>query len=296
MEPNQKHLPKILLFGEGLIRSRQMVTLLRDKYNVYTMKNEDCCLKITKERNIDMILLGIDSSKVFNKDCLRLLKYHFPSTLIVIIGRKKSKPHVLELLRSGARDFLEKSIGIKKILKSIDSLISLKSENREIRDKIYFSEIDNSNLSKLIPLKKSHKHATIHNAYFKHPSHPPIPKFISSQYLQNLAKIKRAKEFIESHFSDSFTLSDIANKACMSKYHFCRTFKTIMGVTCKDYLHQIRIDKAKELLKKNELSMADIAYSVGFQSQSHFDHIFKKQTKKSPLELKKSLSLKSFQD
>jgi AraC family transcriptional regulator len=63
----------------------------------------------------------------------------------------------------------------------------------------------------------------------------------------------------------------------MSKYHFCRLFKKSTNLTPYQYVLQRRTARAKELLKKRELTIVEIAYLLGFSDQSHFTRQFKKQ-------------------
>jgi len=69
-----------------------------------------------------------------------------------------------------------------------------------------------------------------------------------------------------------------------STQYFCKFFKKVTGSTFKEYLVNIRIDKAKELLLKSNTSITDIAYQVGFKNLSYFYRSFKKSLKLNPSE------------
>lgn len=94
-------------------------------------------------------------------------------------------------------------------------------------------------------------------------------------------RIVQAKLFIDSHFSENIDLNNIAEEACFSKFHFIRLFKTTYGKTPHQYLIWVRIENAKELLKKR-ISVSEACYTVGFESVSSFTGLFKKCTGLSP--------------
>jgi AraC-like DNA-binding protein len=94
-------------------------------------------------------------------------------------------------------------------------------------------------------------------------------------------RIVQAKLFIDDHYFENIDLSNIADEACFSKFHFIRLFKTIYGKTPHHYLTQVRIEKAKLLLSKG-LPISDTSISVGFDSSTSFAALFKKYSGVSP--------------
>ena len=73
----------------------------------------------------------------------------------------------------------------------------------------------------------------------------------------------------------------------LSKYHFIRVFKRIMGTTPYNYLTNYRINNAKILLKTTDLSVYEIAERCGFSDTSNFIVQFKKHTGQKPLEYRR---------
>jgi AraC family transcriptional regulator len=71
-------------------------------------------------------------------------------------------------------------------------------------------------------------------------------------------------------------LGELAATVGLSPYHFTRLFKQSIGHTPHQYVIACRIERAKHLLAHTELSIAEIAYRVGFASQSHFTTHFRK--------------------
>ncbi|MHB1443337.1 MAG: AraC family transcriptional regulator [Candidatus Humimicrobiaceae bacterium] len=104
-------------------------------------------------------------------------------------------------------------------------------------------------------------------------------------YTQNLKGIERLREvffLIINNYDRKVKLEEVTKAACMSTQYFCKFFKKVTGSTFKEYLISIRIDKAKELLLKNNSTITEIAYQVGFENLSYFYRVFKRFTKLNP--------------
>lgn len=86
--------------------------------------------------------------------------------------------------------------------------------------------------------------------------------------------IFRAKEFMQDNLSEDITLDNISKELDISKYHFLRLFKEHTYFSPHAYLMLKRIEKAKKLLQKGH-TLIDVAYSCGFNDQSHLIKRFK---------------------
>lgn len=99
-------------------------------------------------------------------------------------------------------------------------------------------------------------------------------------------RIVQAKLFIDKFHSEKIDLNNIADEACFSKYHFIRLFKSIYGKTPNQYLKEVRIENAKELLK-NGKSVTEVCFLVGFDSLTTFSGLFTKSTRQTPSQFSK---------
>ena len=88
--------------------------------------------------------------------------------------------------------------------------------------------------------------------------------------------IHKATLYIKQHFAEKITLEQLANTVYISPAYFSRLFKHELGISFTSYLNNVRIEKSKNLLTDNSLKLVDIAYMVGFESQSYFTKVFKK--------------------
>ncbi|MEP6896821.1 MAG: helix-turn-helix domain-containing protein, partial [Chloroflexota bacterium] len=104
---------------------------------------------------------------------------------------------------------------------------------------------------------------------------------------QYMDLIRQAKQYIECHYNDpELSLNNVAAHANLSASHFSVVFSQETGQTFKDYLTEIRINKAKELLRMTGLRSADVAYQVGYNDPHYFSSVFKKHTSLSPIEFR----------
>jgi AraC family transcriptional regulator len=95
-------------------------------------------------------------------------------------------------------------------------------------------------------------------------------------------RLARVLAFIDAQLDHDLTLEELARQACLSPFHFARSFKAAMGVSPHRYLLQRRLDHAKALLKAGAVPMTDIALTCGFSSPAHFASSFKRATGVTP--------------
>jgi AraC family transcriptional regulator len=95
-------------------------------------------------------------------------------------------------------------------------------------------------------------------------------------------KLQKAVDYIHLHLTDEISLKSIAAHINMSRFHFCRLFKESMGITPYQYLLQMRIEQAKQLLLQSSASVAEIAAEAGFADQSQLSRHFKRIVGVSP--------------
>lgn len=94
--------------------------------------------------------------------------------------------------------------------------------------------------------------------------------------------LQKVTDYIHDHLDQDLTLETLAAIAHMSSSYFSRLFKQSTGLSPHQYVIQCRIDRGKQLLREGKLSIAEIAYSLGFTHQSHFSHHFKRLVGYSP--------------
>jgi AraC family transcriptional regulator len=100
---------------------------------------------------------------------------------------------------------------------------------------------------------------------------------------------KRVAEFIEAHLAEDISLTQLAELARLSPYHFARAFKQTFGMPPHRYHMSRRVERAKALLAKPDLSVTQIGFDVGFSESSSFSAAFRKFTGTTPSTFRRNL-------
>jgi AraC-like DNA-binding protein len=107
---------------------------------------------------------------------------------------------------------------------------------------------------------------------------------------QEQSFISKMNDIISSNVEDpKFSVEDLADKMNVSRVQLYRKVKAIMGINISDHINNIKLEKAAELLKSNEMNISEIAYSLGFSSPNYFSTVFKNKFGISPKEYKSSI-------
>jgi len=93
--------------------------------------------------------------------------------------------------------------------------------------------------------------------------------------------IETVKNYIKENYNEDISLSEMAEYISFSQYYLSKLFKEVEGINFKDYIIYVRMEKAKELLKKGQ-KIRTIADSVGYSDPNYFSRAFKKYTGISP--------------
>jgi AraC-like DNA-binding protein len=150
--------------------------------------------------------------------------------------------------------------------------------------------------SKPLELKKIDKSIELFFSYGSTrmgiPTNVLLPRY-TRQFLGNRKKksippnILKAKKYIEKNFNKHHSLDKLASIACMSRYHFCRTFKNLTGHSSIEYVNMIRTQEAKRFLRNKWFSISEICFFLGYNSLSQFEKVFKKSVGISPSDYRK---------
>ncbi|MGP4038832.1 response regulator [Gracilibacillus sp. D59] len=102
------------------------------------------------------------------------------------------------------------------------------------------------------------------------------------QYFQSQDKIVKAKQFIENNYHQQINLVDVSAYTDLSTNYLSNLFHEVTGSTFIDYLTEIRIKNAKELLQTNNATLKEISYEIGYKDPNYFSRVFKKHVGLSP--------------
>lgn len=117
----------------------------------------------------------------------------------------------------------------------------------------------------------------------------PLCKMLELAYLKEVKETKTVSlneeicRYIQRHYSIDLTTDLICKKFSCSKSYFSHSFKSYTGKSFREYLTDIRLNYAKQLLKHSNLSVTQISFSVGFNDSNYFSNVFKRKIGASPL-------------
>lgn len=94
--------------------------------------------------------------------------------------------------------------------------------------------------------------------------------------------IDKSKQYVKEHYKEDITRNDVSASVFLTPDYLGKIFKSEMGISIKEYINYYRIERAKELLKNDKVSISMVATEVGFDNFSYFSTIFKKFTGTGP--------------
>ena len=100
-------------------------------------------------------------------------------------------------------------------------------------------------------------------------------------------RLDKVRSFVEKNYSEEISLEQAADVACMERTSFSRFFGSKVGISFTQWLRRVRIAKAQDLMRKNNLTIIAITYAVGFSNLRTFERVFKELTDSTPSQFKK---------
>jgi AraC family transcriptional regulator len=101
--------------------------------------------------------------------------------------------------------------------------------------------------------------------------------------------LRRARQYLDSCFSEKVSLLQVAREANVHPTHLAREFRRYQGISVGDYLRKCRVNEAARRITQHNGTLVEIALESGFASQAHFSSVFKRLTGKTPSEFRQSV-------
>jgi AraC-like DNA-binding protein len=180
-------------------------------------------------------------------DLLRGIKNASPRTIVVFIAEVSTEETVIQAFTSGVRAYLRKPFSVPELQGLLKNFLAVKKESKEER---------------------------VHIAFDENPPDRKTPDVRTDKPVQLLRALRYMKENLE----NPLDLAACAREAGLSKYHFARAFKRHFGMTPMLFLQLLRVNRAKDLLLREDLNLGEIASMTGFTEQRRFTKAFKKLT------------------
>jgi len=208
--------------------------------------------------NLTVLDCGLEVGR--GMEVLRELKTTYSSMPIIFVTSISSNDIALKAFRTGARDFFKKPLNVFELQETIKGILAVKRSSKEIR------------------------------SHFKGIISSPV-KFPAKATPFRFANLSETIRYIERNLSNRITLDKIAEEAHISKSHFYKLFKRRTGKSLSKFVTAMRIEKAKELFQRDNLSISMAAIDVGFSDYIIFTKHFKKITGMTPAAYKRSFKV-----
>ena len=111
---------------------------------------------------------------------------------------------------------------------------------------------------------------------------------------ERTAKLKLVLEYIGEHYSEELTIPQLARLCFFSEYHFMRFFKKYTGMSCLEYIKNLRLEKAASRLAQGGQSVLEVSLSCGFANLSYFYREFRKKYGMTPKQFIKEVPMLPF--
>ena len=102
-------------------------------------------------------------------------------------------------------------------------------------------------------------------------------------------ELEKALYYIDKNMSENYKIENLAEEFGVSKFNFIKRFKSSTNVTPHQFIIKKKLERSKNLLKEDSLSLTDITYMLNFSDQSHFSNSFKKMYGMTPREFRKTI-------
>jgi YesN/AraC family two-component response regulator len=206
-------------------------------------------LRVLTSAAPDIVIIdcGFDSRQGIR--LLKEIKEASPEIPVILLSDDRSIEAAVQAFTEGARVFLSKPVNIFELKNTIEKLLIKKRTSREKRARVVMAE--------------------------KSPGTAPAT-------MDKPINLIRAIEFVEANLTSKINLDSLAKEANLSKFHFCRYFCKYMAVSPMRFVSFMRIEKAKEFLKKEDQTISVIALQAGFNDLGTFIRQFKSFTGVTP--------------
>ena len=94
--------------------------------------------------------------------------------------------------------------------------------------------------------------------------------------------VSRTMRYVELHYAEHISLNTVAQNVYLSPSYLSTLFKKVLGFSFNEYLNMVRVNEAKRLLAMGWSSVTEVAYAVGYESQSYFSKVFRRLAGMSP--------------
>ncbi len=263
----QSNVKPLLLWFNLNVQSRTDERLLQDLRsccNVHISSDAETIGSQVLERMPAVVCFEFDYPDAQHLDALRTVKEAFPGIPVLMLTLQSSEALLLWAFRTGVRDCLIKPVSSADLLQRVEALVRLAVAGGAIGTRrVRYNGIRSG-------------HLPLHTGSGRKVRHK---------------RTQPAVNFIKAHLQEKIALETVAELCHLGVFGFARAFKREHGMSFSEMLGKLRIESAKLLLRNPSLSIADVAWAVGFHDTSYFARAFRKHGGMTPTQYRENLAL-----
>ena len=228
-------------------------SVLEKSYKVVTASNGKIGLEKALKKLPDVILTDVVMPEMDGVELCKAIKTNLKTSHIplLMLSAKSMVEDKVKGLDSGADAYISKPFNMEILKSTLSQLIS----SRQIIFNKFYTGVSN---------KTKENTTTLDNQF-----------------------IQKALKYIELHLADpNLTAESLAEEMFLSRSQLYRKLKTLTGTSVNEFIRNVRLEKAKQLIQSKQFTVSDVVYKVGFASPSYFTKCFKKRFGKLPTEVK----------
>ncbi|NDV84649.1 hybrid sensor histidine kinase/response regulator transcription factor [Bacteroides sp. 51] len=248
----------ILLVEDNEELLKLISNILSKYYRVLTAMNGLEALSVIAENNIDIIISDVMMPEMDGLELCKKLKgdletSHIP---IILLTAKSSTDDRIDCYNAGADGYISKPFDLKVLEARINNFVT----NKKSKQEEFKSDVE-INISRL-------EYVSIDEEF-----------------------LKKAVAIIEEYLSEfDFDVNIFAERLHMSKSSLYRKIKTMTGLSPVEFIRNIKLKHACQMLKSSSISIAEVAYSSGFSDPKYFTTCFKTEFNMTPRDYQKSIN------
>lgn len=259
----------VVVEDECLVRKGLVLTTPWETYDCQVVgeaENAAAGLELIKKLKPDLVITDIRMPLMDGIEMIRLIKEEFDCEFLIISGYSEFE-YAKQAVKLGVKDYLLKPIDDQELQQAISNIVAQikkKKQVQKISDN--FNEGDQSKI-----------------------------KFFQEQILENEVNskafyIQEAINYLKVHYQEEINIKDVAGILQISEGYLSRLFRTEINHTFVDYLTNLRIKKAMELLKDKTIKVYEVSSLVGYSDSRYFSVLFKKYVGVTPTEFRDGLN------
>ena len=217
--------------------------------------NGEEALEFCRKYKPDIVISDIRMPYMTGLELLEHIKKIDENILCIFISAYTDFAYVQEAIKNGAGGYLLKPIQKEELAECVAKMYGLWKKKKREKGKIKLLETE---LSKL---KKEYLNQWTGE---------------KEENQQRNLSIARAKQYIEENYQQNISLEEVAGNVFLNKNYLSELFHKEVGCSFSQYLTEVRIEKAKLLLRETHMKVKEIADMTGFDNPSYFIQVLKK--------------------